>query len=231
MTPLERLDVYREQYWFRHWASLAEDFPTVAWLLGGRASFDALATAYLTAVPPATWDLQRLGEGLPRYLATTTPWSERAALVDAALLDWAYVRAFDAPDAAPFDVRTLANAPDDAMPRATLSFHPALQLLALDHSVQATRRDLVLDGDPAAPSETRSFVAVWRDDACRLRDADVEPEAFQLWTALSEGRPLGEACEAVARTLVPQAAEAFEQKVAQWFQDWTTRGWITHVAL
>ncbi|HEX3345568.1 MAG TPA: putative DNA-binding domain-containing protein, partial [Polyangiaceae bacterium] len=61
MSSYERLEVYREQFWLRHLASLDDDFPTLAWVLGGHGPFRELATAYLRAWPPRTWDLQRLG--------------------------------------------------------------------------------------------------------------------------------------------------------------------------
>jgi hypothetical protein len=231
LTPLECVDVYREQFWFRHWALLAEDFPTVSWLLGGRSRFDDLATEYLTSLPPSTWDLQRLGEGLPLHVAHHTPWKDQGPLADAARLDWAHVRAFDAPDAAPFDVRLLAAAPDDAMPRATLAFHPALQLLSLRHTVQRTRRDHAAGRTPAPPSDEACFVAVWRDEAHHIRDVDIEPDAFELWTLLAAGTPLGQACEAVARDAPRDAAPALEASVGRWFLEWTSRGWVTDVAL
>ncbi len=229
LTPIECVDVYREQFWLRHRALLAEDFPTVSWLLGGRSRFDELATEYLTSLPPSTWDLQRLGEGLPLHVAHHAPWKDQGPLADAARLDWAHVRAFDASDAAPFDVRRLAAAPDDAMPRATLAFHPALQLLSLRYAVQRTRRDQAAGSTPVPPSLETAFVAVWRDQAHHIRDVDVEPDAFELWTLLSGGTPLGQACETLARNAA--SAPALEANVGRWFQEWTSRGWVTDVAL
>jgi hypothetical protein len=231
MTSVERLDIYREQFWFRHWASLAEDFPTVSALLGGRGKFDRLATDYLTAVPPRTWNLQRLGEGLPGFVASSQPWHDDPAIADAARLDWAFVRAFDAPEAAPFDMRLLAAAPAEAVARAGLGFHPALTVTELRHGVHETRRALHRQEAPPRPVARTSFVAVWRDQGNHLRDADVEQEEFALWEALSAGRSLGEACEYVARDLVPEAAAALNDKVGRWFQQWAARGWITDVRL
>jgi hypothetical protein len=229
MTPIERLEVYREQFWYRHLASLAEDYPTVAWLLGGRHPLDALVTAYLVAHPPSTWNLQRLGERLPSYVATTLPWRDEPAVAAAASLDWAHVFAFDAPDATPFDARMLAGAPADSLPRATITFHPSLQLLSLGHAVRATRQALVREESPAPPEPGPAFVAVWRDATHHVRDADVEPDAHALHAMLHAGRTLGDACEALANALGPERAVHLEDKVGEWFQEWTTRGFITAV--
>src|ERR1019366_3146332 len=60
LAPADRLDIYRDQYWLRHVGNLVDDFPTLEWIVGAPA-FRALASRYLTAHPPRTWNLQRLG--------------------------------------------------------------------------------------------------------------------------------------------------------------------------
>lgn len=230
MTSVDRLDVYREQYWYRHWASLAEDFPTVSWLLGGRAQLDALSTAFLEASPPASWNLQRLGEGLPDFVATQAPWRDDRRLLDAARLDWAFVRAFDAPDPPAFDAGQLAALPADALPRAQVTFQAALTLLRMRHAVHATRRVVVEGGSPEPPASVSTCVAVWRDTWHRLHDVEVDADAFGLLEALAAGRPLGEACEQLATGLGAEAAARLEAKIGDWFQEWTARGWVARVA-
>jgi hypothetical protein len=229
MTPVDRLDVYREQYWYRHWANLAEDFPTVSWLLGGRAQLDALSTAFLDASPPTTWNLQRLGEGLPDFVATQAPWRDDRRLLDAARLDWAYVRAFDAADPPAFDAGQLAAMPAEALPLARVTFQAALTLLRLDHAVHATRRAVVEGESPGTPAPVSTCLAVWRDGSHRLHDVVVDVDAFALLEWLAASRPLGEACEQLAAGLAPEAAARLEPKIGDWFQEWTARGWIARV--
>lgn len=231
MTSVDRLDVYREQFWYRHWANLAEDFPTVSWLLGGRAQLDALSSEYLAAVPPRTWNLQRLGADLPGFVATHPPWQADLRVVDAARLDLAYVRVFDAADAPPFDASVLATIPADVLPQARVVFLPALSLLRLQHAVHVTRRALVSGESPVAPRPAPTRLAVWRDRSHRLQDIEVDPEAFELCSALAEGRPLGQACEQAASGLSAEDAARLEAKIAVWFQEWTSRGWIASVGL
>jgi hypothetical protein len=231
MTPFERLEVYREQYWYRHWANLAEDFPTVAWLLGGRAQLDALSSEFLTEVPPRTWNLQRLGEDLPGFVATHAPWRADPRVVDAARFDWAYVRAFDAADAPPFDPGTLAAIPAGVLPQARVALLPSLGLLRLQHAVHVTRRALVSGKAPVEPAPSPACVAVWRDRSHRLQDVEVEADAFALCSALAAGCPLGEACEQAARGLAAEDAARLEARIGDWFQEWTSRGWIAGVAV
>jgi hypothetical protein len=230
MTPESRLEVYRDQFWLRHVASLAEDLPTVRWALG-EPSFDALLRAYLRAKPPSGWDLQRLGAGVPWFLAAHTPWNEEPLAYDAALLDWAFMEVFDAADAAPLDLSAIASAPPDAWPGARISFVPALRHVATRHPVHELR-DAVKRGEgPARPEPSPTRAVVWRDAACFLHGASVEPAAAELMEALQAGQPLGEACASVAGAHPAMSAEAFDAAVGRWFQEWTARGWLNAVKL
>src|SRR5262245_47051737 len=46
LSPFERLELYNRQYWFRVLGALAEDFPALRSVIGGRA-FEAMSVAYL----------------------------------------------------------------------------------------------------------------------------------------------------------------------------------------
>jgi hypothetical protein len=230
MAPHERLEVYREQFWLRHLASIDEDFPTLNWVLGGRDAFRELATGYLRACPPRTWDLQRLGADLPSYLASDARWSDDPLARDAARLDWAFMEAFDAPDSPPFDPRVLASTPEDAWPAARIELHASLRLLSLGHPVHELR-DAVRAGTAVErPVAARADLVIHRDAACFLRAVAVEPLAFELLETLRAGVPLGEACEAVARTSQRDPTEIGE-RLGGWFQQWTAGGWIRAVRI
>jgi hypothetical protein len=228
MAPQERLEVYREQFWLRHLANLDEDFPTLTWVLGGRDEFRRMATGYLLACPPRTWDLQRLGADLPAYLASDARWSQDALAGDAARLDWAFMEAFDAPDSPPFDPRVLASTPEDAWPAARIDLHASLRLLALGHPVHELREAVQRGSGIERPVAAPTGVVVHRDPACFLRAVDVEPLALELLETLRGGVPLGEACEAAARTSGRDPLEIGE-KLGGWFQQWTAGGWIRTV--
>jgi hypothetical protein len=230
MSPADRLDVYREQYWLRHVPSLEEDYPTLSWALGGPAPFRELAIRYLTAVPPRTGDLQRLGEGLPSYVANNAPWQGDLLVSDAARIDWAFMEAFDAADAPPFDVGVLSVAPEDAWPLATIMFHPAVRALTLGHPVHDLRQ-AVKDGSARdRPAAATTHVVVWRDSACRLQAVAIEQQAFALLSALASGVPLGQACDAIAFTSGDtESAADLGPKVSSWFQRWTASGWVSSV--
>jgi hypothetical protein len=225
MSPEQRLEVYRDQYWLRHLKNLEEDYPTLAWVLGGTEAFRELATEYLGAHPPRTWDLQQLGRDLPAFVASHARTSHDALACDAARLDWAFMEAFDAPDAPPLDLGVLASTPEDAWPEARLTFHPSLRSLAARHPVHQLREAVQRGGGTERPGEAATFVVVCRDPRCFLRSAAIEPLAFRLLEALRAGSPLGRACDAVARTTERDPLDVAGE-IGGWFQQWTASGWI-----
>jgi hypothetical protein len=229
MSPADRLDVYREQFWLRHVPSLEEDYPTLSWVLGGPTRFRNLAIEYLSARPPRTWDLQRLGEGLPGHVADHAPWSEDSLARDAARLDWAFMEAFDAADAPPFDPCTLSVAPEDAWPLATIVFHPAVRALTLAHPVHELRQDVKNSRSPVRPLEASTHVIVWRDAVCCLQAIAVEGTALALMAMLIDGAPLGQACDAVAHLVTSSEGSDLGPRVSAWFEQWTASGWVSAV--
>lgn len=230
MTPTERLEVYRDQFWIRHLRNLADDFPTLAWAIGGAKAFADLAGEYLREHPPSTWDLQRLGASMPQLVAGHPRLGADVVACDAARLDWAFMEIFDAADAAPFDPRVLASTPEDAWPGARVQLSPALRLLALGSPLLDVRDALKSDAPaPPRPPPATTLAVVWRDAACFPRSLAIEPPAFALLARLANGEALGAACEAVALEAGPEAAVA--DHVGPWFQDWVQRGWVSRVVV
>jgi hypothetical protein len=228
MAPHDRLEVYREQFWIRHLASIAEDFPTLTWVLGGPAAFRELATAYLLACPPVTWDLQRLGAGLPAFVQGHSTLGHDALARDAVRLDWAFMEAFDAPDSPPFDARLLASTPEDAWPNARIDFDASLRTLVLHHATHELRAAVQTGSDPRRPAPAKTCVVVYRDATCFLHAVAIDALAFDLVARLQTDAPLGEACEAVARESGRDVAE-IGTELGGWFQQWTASGWIRAV--
>lgn len=230
MAPADRVEVYREQYRLRHHKNLADDYPTLAWAIGGPGAFAALVDEYLAAHPPRTWDLQRLGADVPAFVAAHAKWGEDERACDAASLDWAFMETFDAPDAPPFDTSLLATTPEDRWPAARIDLLPALRLVAMRSALHEVRDALRSGAPPPEPAHADTHVVVWRDAACFLRNVAIDAGAFDLLARLRAGDALGPACEAAARATGADA-DAFGERVGGWFQEWTSRGWIGRVHL
>jgi hypothetical protein len=234
LSPVEQLEIYREQFFLRHTDSLVDDFPGLGGILG-QAAWDELVWAYLATVAPASYDLGELGEGLPAFIAARASLEHRELLIDMATLEWHHVVVFSAPDHARLDPTKLASVPEDAWERVQLVTDPALRLQRLRYPVGTLRRKLIAardarDSEPVPlPAEAPSFLAIHRRDHLIQHDA-LDPLAFELLHAIASGQALGAACEtAASQTGVP--LEALGQWLEGWFGDWAARGYVVDVVL
>jgi len=233
LSPVEQLDIYREQFWLRHRDALREDFVSIAVLLGDE-TFDAMCADYLEACPPESFSLRDLGGHLADFVAGDPKWSGDPLVGELARLEWCFVESFDAPDAPPLDPRSIVAASEDQWPRARVAIHPAVQRIALafaSHDYRAAARRFnagEIEERPARPESVRVPLVVFRG-AEKLHYLDLEPAAFALLSALAEGERLEPACEIAAKEAGATDASALEPHVGTWFQQWTSLGWVSAV--
>jgi hypothetical protein len=242
LTSFQRLEIYNRQYWFRVLGSLAEDFPGLRAVLGGRR-FEAMCKAYLTECPSRSFTLRNLGAQLGIWLRQNPIWirDRRALALDMVRLEWADIEAFDG------DAKPALRSEDlrEAKPASLqLGIQPYVQLLDLHYPVD----DLLLEvkhGDDTpdrasnAVQERRKhsrvlavaklepaeiFLAVHRLDFS-VYFRRIEPVEFALLTALRSGKTVERAIELAFRKSSAPAADraAFVQHS---FQTWAALGWF-----
>lgn len=246
LTSFERLEIYNRQYWFRVLSALGEDFPGLRAVLGQRR-FDTMAKAYLIANPSRSFTLRNLGARLEAWLRKNPKWTgtNQNLALDIVRLEWADIEAFDGKAEPPLRPEDLAS---EAGPRLKLTIQPYVQLLSFRYPVD----DLLLEvrkeeDDTDFASNTfaehrkrkrvravaklkpaQIFLAVHRiDNSVYFRR--LEPEEFDLLTALRQGKTLSAAVESAFRkSKVPM--EERPVQVQTWFQTWSTLGWFCRPA-
>lgn len=230
LSPVEQLEIYRQQFWLRHTSALVEDYPAVGRILGQEA-WQELVEGYLGTYPPTGHSLRDLGGRFPEFVASNGAWLEHHELVtEMARLEWAYVELFDAAEAAPLDPRQLAEVEPAGFEAVRLVLSPALRLLRTRYPVTTLRRRL-LDAphdNVAIPAPAPNRLVLYREGLQFRHEALQEPP-FTLLEALAAQSSLGAACEA-ACALGTSAAERVRNEVAEWFADWVRRGWIVGLA-
>jgi hypothetical protein len=234
LEPVEQLEIYREQFWLRHTASLVEDFPGVGGILG-QEQWERLVEGYLQAYTPSSWTLRELGHRFPDYVARFPDLAHHSLCSDMARLEWSFIELFDAADCPPLDLQKLATLPGDVLETGQIILSPALRLLEVSYPVADLRMQLLesrRNGHEGSgvdiPDPLAQQLVLYRASDRRLYHRPVSPEAFALLSALNQRLSLVGACER-ALAAWPEHAERLQQNVGGWFQAWAKRGWIVDV--
>jgi hypothetical protein len=234
LSPVEQLEIYREQFWLRHTSSLVEDFPGLSGILG-QADWERLAEQYLAEVTPDSYTLRDLGQRLPELIGRADWLPHRALCLDMARLELAYIAAFDAADSGYLPPERLAAVPEEQLGTSLLVLAPSLQLLQVGYPVAELRRRLRASqqqvsasaDDPIAIPEPRpQCLVVYRRDL-KLWDMPVSAVAFAFLSGLAQGAQLATAAERAAPS--PDAEAELGEHIGVWLQEWTSKGLITGV--
>jgi hypothetical protein len=240
LSAFERLEIYNRQYWFRVLGALAEDFPALRAVVGGRA-FERLSIAYLTAHPSRSFSLRNLGNKLAEWLQGNPQWAGRRwrLAVDVARIEWAFVEAFDSAERTPLTLDQIATLDGGSR----LALQPHLQLLALDYAADdlalalhdrqkrdASEAGVTHDSGQAKHGKLprlrrrATWVAAHRVDLS-VYYRRLQREEFLTLTAVRKGLTLAEALdEGFREAQMPEARRPLQ--VRTWFANWAELGWI-----
>jgi len=230
LTPVERLEIYREQFWLRHTACLLEDYGALSALLG-QARWERLAEEYLQQTPLSSFSLRELGAGLPAFVADLEWLPERGPCADLARLEWAYVEVFDAADVPPIDPERLQRLTPEQWQLARLRLDPALVLLELGHPVAELRRSLRSGGAPSGlPAPAAEVVVVHRGADANVSDERLPKAAARMLIELRAGATIVEAALA-ALPGDPSQRPAFLEGLPDLFRSFAERGYVVDVVV
>jgi hypothetical protein len=220
LSPIERLEIYADMYFYRLRDCLQEDFSAVRAVIGPEW-FHNLITDYLIAHPPAHFSLRQAGRQLPDFIATHAVAARWPFVSQLAALELAMLDAFDAADARPADFATLHAVPPDDWPQLRFHLVPSLQWLHLDWRVDQLWQRLHQRHEPSpdAPRHESTWLRIWRQDLRVFHRAIDAAEARALW-AIGAGEPFALVCERIAE-LVPDAAE---ERAAELLSTWMADG-------
>jgi len=226
LSPVERLEIYADMYFYRLRDALQEDFAALHAVVGA-ARFHNLVTDFLLAHPPAHFSLRYAGQHLPAFVGTHAV-SERWPFVgQLAALEWAILEAFDAPDASPLDVAALQEVPPGDWPSLRFDLTPSLQRLHIDWRVDELLRRLQDGATPPAPDASPAWLRVWRQDL-RVFHRPIDGVEVDALDAAASGATFAAVCGRVG-DLVGESAGT--ERAVQLLETWCTDGLITGCSL
>ncbi len=204
LTAADRLAIYREAYGLRLIEALQADFKGLHHLLGDQ-QFAELCRDYIVANPSQHPSIRWFGGNLATFLADDPRYRETGIFAELARFDWSVSLAFDAQDAVPLALESVAEVPGESWPDIRLSTHPSASRLDLRWNVFALRKAADQDVEPEPPRQADWPVpwVVWRKAlAAKYRSMPVD-EAW-AWDAAARGESFAQLCEGLCEWIDPQ---------------------------
>ena len=229
LTSTERLSIYANMYFERLIDILAEEFPTVRYLLGPQIFADVVRN-YVTRHPSTHYSLARLGRNFPQFLLDESgkisiPNREFAAAV--ATVERTMEDVFDEEQVEPLVFDEIEAIPPERWHAVRLKTISALRLLELPYPVNAYISAVRDKKSVSIPVASRSFVVVYRLNY-RVWRMDLDELQFTLLFELRKGRTLGEALSVCAERHDDNVA-VLADSLHEWFRTWSAEGFFHKV--
>ncbi len=221
LTPLERISVYADMYFWRFIEIMSGEYPTVEHLLGEEC-FQRVVRDYVTRHPSTYYNLNRLSTKFPHYLlneAEDIPHRDFVAAV--AKVERVMEDAFDAPHRERVSPEAIQSIPAEQWADIRLQFNPALYLLELEYPVNDYMTAVNENRHMDIPQAKKTFAVVYRRNYTVWRE-DLDYESYLLLSQLKKGKPLGEALENCALQEGVDA-DKITASLGEWFQQWTAQ--------
>ena len=231
ISGAERLSAYNQQYWFRLFTVMQEEYPLLRHLLG-LAEFNPMVSAYLEQHAPSSRLLRDLSAQLPSFLAGDERWN-RPLILECAQLEHTLIQTFDAAQLPPLDARGLDADAQAAMAGTPLCFQPHWFLFEEHWNLVELRPAARADGEDRETLEPAARHTCW---AIYRHTVDAHPGRthfeplgtiqHRLLGLLASGTSLIAAGERLATELPADELEFLQAHITGWFAHWTARGWF-----
>lgn len=227
LTPLERLDIYRDMYLLRMEEALAIDFPALKHFLG-EDQFMKLVARYTDAHPSRSYTFNRFGDHLVDFIGSLDDLPKKDFCHDLARLEAALTTVFDAAETPALSPEAVRAVPQDAWETARLKPIGPFQLLASDYPVSLYIGAVDEENPFPRLGKKKTWVVCYRRDF-HVHRMNLEHPSYELLSALASSKTVGEAIVSVmTRTWRPAVKQL---QLFDWFRDWMSEGLFQAVEL
>ena len=225
----KRILNYNQQYWYRLFSVMQEEYPLLAYLLGYQ-EFNHLVSDYLTACPSHHYSLNFLSEDLPVFVQDSKKWGDEL-YIEAIRLERIFIKAFDALQAKD-DLSSIPLTQEDLaiLRDQGIGFQPSWYLFEENWNLVQLRKMIKMVEDPEEleekPKIIKSYWCIFRKQN-RLYQEDLNRTQYLLLQQLSKGLSLIEAFEQLENQLNETEIALIEKEVSNWFTRWVSLSWFT----
>jgi len=227
LTPMERLDIYRDMYLLRMEEALSIDFPSLKHFLGDD-EFMKLVARYTAAHPSRSYTFNRFGDHLVDYIASLDDLPKKDFCHALARLEFALTTVFDASETPALSPEAVRAVPQDAWETARLKPIGPFELQAFDYPVSSYIGAVDEENPFPRVGKKKTWVVCYRRNF-HVHRMNLEQPAYELLRALASGQTVG---ESIVSVLTQKWRPAVKQSLLfDWFRDWMSEGLFQAVEL
>ncbi len=220
LSAEEGLAIYHNAYRARLLEALRDDYPTLHYWLGDE-EFAALIKAYVQAHPSQHYSLRWLGAQLAGFIEGYLVAEQSAPLAELARLEWAFTLAFDASEAAPLTLQTMATLPAEDWPELRVRLLPSVQWQTCHYNSLALWRAVKAAEElpTSTPLEQPQVCLIWRQGLISRYRSLSAAEAQALHGMSRQGWSFAELCSELSAQ-----GDAAPVQAATWLKQWLSDG-------
>lgn len=221
LNPVERIQIYNQQYWYRLISIMQEEYPALRHILKIDV-FNELVISFLQKHPSEFYSLNHLSDHFPSFLREFYKENDRNKILDLVDFEYAYIRAFDLKNEDVLIPSELTAEEQANLERKPIRLQNTVALFEHDYDFLSYRDEVYHDDDEEIfPTlvRKRNFNCVYRRHNSVLDEILSESE-FILLSQFKEDISIATALENVQEKL----SEEDFTKIQSWFQKWVDLG-------
>jgi len=235
LQPIERIQIYNQQFWWRLLNTLHEEFPLVTRLFGYKDFNDTIGIPYIEKYLPDHWSLSFLGNRLSRWVEEDYKGSDKKLVLDAVRVDWHYNYSFIAAHYPPLYADEQLNSDGlEACMREVVYLQPHMSLYSLDYDIFHLREEfLECDPDywlehnfPEVRKDRSYYYVFYRNLKNCLTYEEISEGECKLLQKFEAGNKIEDAIKWLENQNDELKAQASEN-LHIWVQKWIVNQWLT----
>lgn len=237
LSPMERIQIYNQQYWWRLLTAMQEAYPLITRLFGYNKFNTLIAIPFLTAYPADHWSLFTLGSKLPLWIKKKYQRKDKELVLAAASLENAFNAAFIARHSS-FDT-TIAGPSKEAAAQMLLEAPIALQqhlaIFCWEQDLISFRTELLRqpveywqENDlPAIKQQGPYCYVVYRDLETDMAWEQLSLAEYSVLELFTRHQSIAAVCTVLEKKpFEKKQQETITANLSTWISKWMVKQWL-----
>lgn len=231
LQPAQRIQMYNQQYWWRLFNTMHENFLLLVRLFGYADFNKTIAEPYFVKYPSDHWSINLLGDRLTQWIEEDYHAQDKPLVYHSAQVDWAYIESFSAAQYPAISQEALSQ---EGLLEQKLLLQPHIHLFEMKYNIFPFRMEFIkqepeywLEHDfPILNRDKTYHFILYRTLKNHIAYDEITLGEYHLLQQFKKGSSIDEVC----RWLETQDNESLYEEASQnlhlWMQKWIFNQWL-----